>query len=94
MSIRSDSSDLQSAERRPMIVSKGWFQAVALVGLCAGLFGAVAQTGIRQMTTTEPTTELRCEKHNTPTQLTCAQCGKPSVRRRCTVVGCSVTGPP
>ncbi len=24
------------------------------------------------------TTELRCEKHNTPTQLTCAQCGKPS----------------
>lgn len=22
--------------------------------------------------------ELKCEKHNTPTQLTCAQCGKPS----------------
>lgn len=24
------------------------------------------------------TTELKCAKHNTPTQLTCAQCGKPS----------------
>lgn len=24
------------------------------------------------------TTELKCEKHNTPTQLRCAQCGKPS----------------
>jgi drug/metabolite transporter (DMT)-like permease len=34
------------------------FREVALVGLCAGLLGAVAQTGIRRMTTTEPTTRI------------------------------------
>lgn len=37
-----------------------------------------ASGGLSGVSTTEPTTELRCEKHNTPTQLTCAQCGKPS----------------
>jgi drug/metabolite transporter (DMT)-like permease len=34
------------------------FRAVALIGLCAGLLGAVAQTGIRRMTSTEPTSRI------------------------------------
>ena len=37
---------------------RGLFQAAALVGLCAGLLAAIAQTGIRRMTSTEPTTRI------------------------------------
>ena len=32
----------------------GLFQSASLVGLCAGLLSALAQTGVRRMTTTEP----------------------------------------
>jgi drug/metabolite transporter (DMT)-like permease len=36
----------------------GMFQTAALLGLSAGLLAAVAQTGIRHMTTTEPTSRI------------------------------------
>jgi drug/metabolite transporter (DMT)-like permease len=36
----------------------GLYQRVSLIGLTAGLFGAVAQTGIRRMTATEPTVRI------------------------------------
>jgi drug/metabolite transporter (DMT)-like permease len=36
----------------------GLFQTAALVGLSAGLLSAVAQTGIRRMTSTEPTARI------------------------------------
>jgi drug/metabolite transporter (DMT)-like permease len=38
----------------------GIFQPVALVGLCAGLLGAVAQVGIRRLTATEPAVRIVC----------------------------------
>jgi drug/metabolite transporter (DMT)-like permease len=37
---------------------RGLFQPAALVGLAAGLLAAVAQTGIRRLTSTEPTTRI------------------------------------
>lgn len=36
----------------------GLFQGAALIGLCAGLLSAVAQTGVRRMTSTEPATRI------------------------------------
>ncbi len=37
---------------------RGLFQMAALVGLLAGLMAAIAQTGIRRLTSTEPTTRI------------------------------------
>jgi drug/metabolite transporter (DMT)-like permease len=37
---------------------RGLFQVAALVGLAAGLMAAIAQTGIRRLTSTEPTTRI------------------------------------
>ena len=36
------------------------FQAAALVGLCAAVFGAIAQVGIRRLTSTEPSVRIVC----------------------------------
>jgi drug/metabolite transporter (DMT)-like permease len=38
--------------------SRGLIQPAALVGLAAGLIAAIAQTGIRRLTSTEPTTRI------------------------------------